>query len=105
VGFFYEKVKEDNQYKVRNYKQLEASKAELEKLQTDVKKSIEKLGGGPIEKMSVKQQERLFEYQTLRRDQRDIARKLAMSREFSKLAETELAQAETAPVTVPDLAV
>lgn len=105
VEFFLDKVRADNQYKVRNYNQLLTSKRELEKLRDEAKKYIESQpGAGPLETMSARQKERLFEYQTLRREQRENQRQLAMYREALRLAEAELAKVEAAPAPVPDLA-
>src|SRR5205823_5689562 len=106
VEFFRDKVKEDNQYKVRNYNQLLKNKRELEKLRDEARKCIEKQpGGGPLQSMTAQKNERLSEYFALRRDQRENQRQLAMYREALRLAEAELAKVESAAAPVPDLAV
>jgi capsular exopolysaccharide synthesis family protein len=105
VEFFRDKVKEDNQFKVQNYNRLLATKHELEELREKVRKSVEKLpGGGPLQAMTPLQQERLSDFIALRREQRDIQQKLAISREALRLAEADLAKVENEPVSVSDLA-
>jgi polysaccharide biosynthesis transport protein len=105
VDFYYEKVKADNQYKQRNIVQLEKSKRELEDMRDKAQKYLEsQMGGGSLETMSAKQKMRLFEFQTIRSSLEEIRSRLAMAREAVKLAESKLAEADTAPVTVPFLA-